>query len=77
MLGAEIMWLLVSTTLLIIAAVRTPGYWPLLWLAILLVNAAVDGSRVRRMVRQLRADSLVRRSRSGQQQAARCPKAAH
>jgi hypothetical protein len=54
-LAAEIGWLLISTTLLIIAAVREPGYWRLLWLALLVVNAAVVGYRVRRMSGQLRA----------------------
>lgn len=55
MLAAEIVWLLVSTTLLIIVAVGARVYWRLLWLALLAVNAAVVGYRVRRMSRQLRA----------------------
>lgn len=55
MLAAEIVWLLVSTTLLLIVAVREPGYWRLIWLAILVVNAAVVGYRVKLMSRQLRA----------------------
>ncbi len=55
MLAAEIAWLLVSTTLLVIVAVRESGYWQVIWLAILVVNAAVAGHRIRRMSRQLRA----------------------
>ena len=54
-LAGEIGWLLTSTTLLIILVVSEPGYWRLIWLAMLIVNAAVVGYRVRRMSRQLRS----------------------
>ena len=40
------MWLLVSTTLLVIAAVKDPGYWRLLWLAMLVVDTAVVGYQI-------------------------------
>ena len=53
-LAGEIAWLLVSTTLLVIVAVQSPGGWPLLWLATLVVNTAVVGYRIRRMSRQMR-----------------------
>jgi hypothetical protein len=53
--AAEIVWLLVSTTLLVISAVREPGYWRLIWLAMLVINAAVVGYGVRRTSRELGA----------------------
>ncbi|WP_156036264.1 hypothetical protein [Blastococcus sp. URHD0036] len=56
-LAGEIGWLLLSTALLVIAAVQNPGHWRLLWLAMLVVNTAVVGYRIRRMSRQLGARS--------------------
>jgi hypothetical protein len=40
---------------MITLAVKNPGYWRLLYLAILVVDTAVVGYRIRRMSRQLRA----------------------
>ncbi|RBY76201.1 hypothetical protein DQ239_14500 [Blastococcus sp. TF02-09] len=54
-LAGEIAWLLVSTTALLIAALKDSSYWRLLWLTMLVVNTAVVGYRIRRMSRQLRA----------------------
>lgn len=54
-LAGEIGWLLISTTLLILLVVEEPGYRRLIWLAMLVINAAVVGYRVRRMSRQLRS----------------------
>jgi hypothetical protein len=55
LVAGEIGWLLVSTTLLIVLAVKEPGEWRAVWLAMLIVNAAVVGYRVKRTSRQLRA----------------------
>lgn len=54
-MAGEIGWLLVSTTLLIVLAIKEPGEWRVVWLAMLVVNAAVVGYRVRRTSLQLRA----------------------
>jgi purine-cytosine permease-like protein len=52
---AEVGWWLVSTTLLIIIVVKQPDSWRALWLALLVINAAVVGYRVKRMSRRVRA----------------------
>jgi hypothetical protein len=54
-LAAEIGWLLVSTSLLLSVAVAQSGHWRLMWLMLLVVNAAVVGYRVMRMTQHLRA----------------------
>ncbi len=54
LLTAEVGWWLVSTTLLIIIVVKQPGSWRALWLALLVINAAVVGYRVKRMSRRVR-----------------------
>jgi purine-cytosine permease-like protein len=48
--AGEIGWLVVSTTLLTILVVREPGSWRIALLIMLVVNVAVVGYRVSRML---------------------------
>ncbi|WP_176832534.1 hypothetical protein [Geodermatophilus sp. DSM 45219] len=41
--------------MLIVLVVEESGYWRLIWLAVLVIDAAVVGYRVRRMSRRLRS----------------------
>ncbi len=54
-LVAEIGWLLVLTSLLLIVAAVESGHWRFTWLMLLVINAAVIGYRVVRLTQQLRA----------------------
>ena len=49
LLAAEVGWLVLSTAVFAILAVQEPGSWRAAWLAMLVVNAAVVGYRIRRM----------------------------
>jgi hypothetical protein len=53
-LAAEGTWLLLSTALLAVLASSEPTAWSYVWLALLVVNAALVGHRVRRMTRAAR-----------------------
>jgi hypothetical protein len=53
-LAAEGTWLLLSTALLAVLAFSEPTAWRYVWLALLVVNAALVGYRVRRMTRAVR-----------------------
>ena len=53
-LAAEGTWLVLSTALLAVLAFSEPTGWRVVWLALLVVNAALVGHRVRRMSRAAR-----------------------
>ena len=49
---AEVAWLVVSTTLLAVAAVRDSSGLRWVWLVVLVVNVVIVGGRTRRLHRQ-------------------------